>query len=107
MALNALWPLIANAAPQSVSIVFELCSVKSGKVVQVGELPLPAPAEQHQGPHCPFCASGAGGAPLISAPLLIFVPFVPASGGVRASEYLHSGSVAHLHAPPRGPPVLI
>ena len=59
MALNALWPLIANAKPAGVESLFEVCTTQGFKSV-AGD-PAGAPddsGEKHLQPHCPLCSFG-------------------------------------------------
>jgi hypothetical protein len=68
IALNALWPLIANARPKSAHLV-PVCTVEGVThylEVPGGRSPLDSAATQHD--HCSFCFSGAALATQDSVP---------------------------------------
>jgi hypothetical protein len=108
VALNALWPLLANAAPRADFFATEICSV-NGKApgAAVGKLPLPHPASKHPSLHCVFCASGACNAALTGVP-----PQVAPAGEVtepvlRTAAVVHNGDHIFLLAEPRAPPAFL
>jgi Protein of unknown function (DUF2946) len=57
MALNALWPLIAQAKPVQAAALHEICTAEGLQVVPA------APEDRSSGtklsPHCAFCSLGA------------------------------------------------
>ncbi|HXZ55124.1 MAG TPA: DUF2946 family protein [Burkholderiales bacterium] len=98
MALNAAWPLLANAQPPDPSV--EICSANGGHH---------APATPGKGlaSHCNFCPFGAerGAAVSVSAvppPLPVLAPARIPTLGDRAAPQL----ALYPTAPPRAPPVL-
>ncbi len=104
MALNALWPLLANAAPQQ--FVGSICSVNGMRMapaVDPGKPAQPVPAKSFA-PHCPFCSGVSDHTPGLApsaAPLIVvetdgFHPLFAATP-VRVS-------FVHPSAHPRGPP---
>jgi hypothetical protein len=107
MAFNALWPLLAHAAPAEFSV--PLCSTVGASPASAAAsgLPLqPAPAKSFA-PHCPFCPGAGDHTPVLastSAPLIVVAPpdFDPpfAAPPVRAS-------FVHPSAHPRGPPAVL
>jgi hypothetical protein len=102
MALNAAWPLLANAQPADTAA--EICSAAGGSHAGGGA---PAtPAKGYHASHCSLCPFGAErGAAIAPAvqPLLASAPaaapgFAPA-GAPQAPVSLYPA------APPRGPPL--
>lgn len=109
MMLNALWPLIANAQPNSIPT--EICSADGAKTktrTANGEN-LPAPPAHHDklASCCDFCVGGVHIAPLAPAP----VGFAP---GPTADPLLFASADAvtwkcphYLPSLSRGPPSLL
>ena len=104
--LNALWPLIANAQPQSIPT--EICSADGAKAMSRAEggQNLPAPPAHHDklASCCYFCVNGVHAAPLAPAP----AGFVP---GLTADPLLFASADAvtwkcpyYLPTLSRGPP---
>ena len=102
MALNALWPLIANAGPVEFSV--PVCTTGGSKVTPAGN-GLPVSPTELRAPHCPFCG-GAGGAMAALAAAPSAVIFASTAHERLASPVVApSYSFDLIHAPPRGPPV--
>jgi hypothetical protein len=106
MALNALWPLIAQAKPRSVTLV-PVCTVQG--VTHYIELPGgKSPLEQKssaQHEHCSFCAFGGERAAL--PPLLQFFAVVDVQEARPANvEDRCSKSEQTSFARPRAPPAV-
>jgi hypothetical protein len=103
MVLNALWPLLANAAPTAFSA--PICSmVGTQSTPATSGLPFsPAPGKL-SAPHCPFCLGVSDQSPAL-APDLPISAVTPVSNvpPVRA-ELALPVSFLHLAAHPRGPP---
>jgi hypothetical protein len=103
MALNALWPLLANAAPMEFSA--PVCSMVGTKATPANSgLPIgPAPGKL-SAPHCPFCPGVSDHTPALAPylPIAIVAPIARAQP-VRAESALPV-SFLHLAAHPRGPP---
>lgn len=106
MALNALWPLLAQAKPGDSGLLIEICT-------STGMKGFPAdggenyPAPKNLVPHCAFCSLGAGRAPLPSSPAIVpaRVSSVVAVIERRESALVLSQSF-FFPALPRAPPVL-
>jgi hypothetical protein len=101
IALNAMWPLVANAAP--VNIQATICT--TNKATQTEQQP---PARQIPAssslPHCPFCLGFSDSTPGIAAtPVVVFERVIATVAAVVAGT---SGpaSFTHPSAAPRGPP---
>lgn len=107
MALQAFWPLIAQAKPQYVQLV-AVCSVAGTHYVPLslpGETPLEK-GSAAQGEHCKLCVFGADR----------FLALPPASPPALVVEHCQSGwlspsaegvypSATHQPAQPRAPPL--
>lgn len=107
MALNALWPLIANARPAGAPGLMEICTTEGIKTLPDGA-PAGDPAAEHLQPHCPLCSFGTD--------KLAALP--PAVVGLPPADLAHAAPAAILHraaiaapqrspAHPRAPPVLL
>jgi hypothetical protein len=102
IAFNALWPLLANAAP--VDIQPTICT--TNKTSQAAQQQQPAkqiPASSSL-PHCPFCLGVSDSTPgVASAPLVVFERVITAVAAAVAGT---SGTTSFTHpsAAPRGPP---
>lgn len=106
MALNALWPLLANAKPAGAPALMEVCTVDGMKLV-AGE---PASSNddagaKHLQPHCPLCSFGTDkvSAPP-SAPLRIDAAAVFGNVSFIAVQPAESRSDFRTPAHPRAPP---
>jgi hypothetical protein len=106
MALNALWPLIANAKPAGVSSLFEVCTSQGIKSVAGDSSQAPEESgSKHLQPHCPLCSFGTD---KVSAPPSAPLYFEPAAiTGCGPSAEVRSAlprsdlrSPAHPRAPP-------
>jgi len=109
IALNALWPLLANASPHPDSFRAEICSLSNLKAPHgISETIPPAqlPAEEHPLTHCMFCASGVCSPPLTSASFIVVVPVATENLKPYAADSCSSIAVTWLLAPSRAPPVL-
>ena len=104
MALNASWPLLANARPNAPALPSEICSATGLK--HAGEsLPGQAPGKGVQPSHCTLCPFNAErGAALASAAGAIFAP---APAAAQEPEFYEAPLLAVAFdptAPPRAPP---
>jgi hypothetical protein len=104
IALQALWPLLAQAKPKNVVLV-PVCTVQG--VTHYIELPKGnAPVEQKtasQHDHCSFCTGGGDRIALAANPadpLLLKV----ASSAPRSTDHPFLESQKHFHARSRAPP---
>ncbi|SRR5581483_7608331 len=106
MALQALWPLIAQARPRSVTLV-PICAVEGVThyyELKGGETPLEKrSASQHE--HCAFCAFHDARA--IALPNAPRPPLVSHPAAVTPLYALVAQAVAQRHPParPRAPPL--
>jgi hypothetical protein len=103
-ALNALWPLLANAEPRTDVFSNEICSVNKSKPGSVaGRLPPVQPPASHQSLHCVFCASGIGNVPVGTSPAVMVLAAAsePAPAAVAAFQF---GNAALLFPESRAPP---
>ena len=105
MALNALWPLIANAKPSGVESLFEICTTQGLKAVS-GDAPSQGEeGTKHLQPHCPLCSFGTD---KVAAPPSMPIHVEPpaeagyVSTAVSGPEPVsgHFRSPAHPRAPP-------
>jgi hypothetical protein len=53
MAMNAAWPLLANAAPARAATMIDVCTI--GGMQKVADTVGHAPATESTTTHCPFC----------------------------------------------------
>lgn len=103
MVLNALWPLLANAALAEFSA--PVCSMVGTMSAPDGyNLPAPTAPAKSPAPHCPFCTFGADHSPaLASAAVLAFAP-PPELARLLVIVVEYFPSFVFPTAPPRGPP---
>jgi len=108
MALQALWPLVAQAKPRAVALV-PVCTVDGVThylELKTGDTPLEQKSASHQD-HCAFCSFESGrGAALPSAPVVPFVPQDPAEAAIDAASPPQAQSLHVLLARPRAPPAI-
>jgi hypothetical protein len=106
MALNAFWPLLANAKPSVPALSSEICSA-TGVQHSFESLPGEAPGKSVRPSHCTLCPFNAERGPAISGATPLLVCLMPASGQVHE---LISEPQRHAaldpSAPPRAPPHL-
>jgi hypothetical protein len=103
IAFNALWPLIANAAPFDFQASICTTNKASQATQQSPAKQIPASSSL---PHCPFCLGVSDHTPgLASAQAVNFERVISTFAAVLAGT---SGgtSYSHLSAAPRGPPSL-
>ena len=107
MALNALWPLIANARPAGVSSLTEICTSVGMKVVPGDPTaPVNDSGTKHLQPHCPLCSYGTDklSAPP-SAPWHVATTEATNCGPVVSIQPAEPRSDIRSPAHPRAPPV--
>lgn len=106
MALNALWPLLANAGTQDITVV--ICSAHGAQQVILsdgGSLPS-APAKNLL-PHCSFCScTGTSAAVLPGISRVFAAPDLTEARPVSDSA-LFASSSDFVFPVPRGPPSLL
>ena len=100
IALNASWPLLANARPNAPALPSEVCSATGQK--HAGES---LPGKGAQPSHCNLCPFNAERGPAISSAAPALLCPMPSSGPVRVlfSEPQLSAALDPC-APPRAPP---
>jgi hypothetical protein len=103
IAFNALWPLLANAAP--VTLDTTICTTDKAAQSEQSAPGKRTPASSSL-PHCPFCLGVSDATPgLASAPFTLYerivASFSPATAGAAGAAALRYASAA-----PRGPPAL-
>lgn len=101
IAFNALWPLLANAAPVDIQAAICTTNKASQAAQQAPAKQIPASSSL---PHCPFCLGASDHTPaLTAAPAVDFTRVIATFAAVLAGT---SGgtSYSHLPAAPRGPP---
>jgi hypothetical protein len=108
MALNALWPLLANAQPVGAPSLLEICTSQGMKTIAADpDSGSDDFAAKHLQPHCPLCSFGSDkasappSAPLHigSASLMGCLPPSSINAAVPGSEH-------YTPALPRAPPAL-
>ena len=106
MALQALWPLLAQAKPRSVTLV-PICTVDGVThyfELKNGDTPLDRQSASHH-EHCAFCSfdNGRTAAALPSAPVFSLPSF---ASDAPAERQVVSVALPHCHPParPRAPP---
>ena len=100
MALNASWPLLANARPNAPALPSEVCTATGLK--HPGES---LPGKDAQPSHCTLCPFNAERGPAISGAAPALLCPIPASGPVRelfSEPQLETA--LDPSAPPRAPP---
>jgi hypothetical protein len=104
MALNASWPLLANAKTSVPALPSEICSATGPK--PAGEsLPGDAPGKSVQPSHCTLCPFNAERGPVISGTAPVLVSPAPDCGRVREFFAGRQPQAAlDPPAPPRAPP---
>lgn len=102
MALNAFWPLLANARPNVPALTSEICSVTGLK-----HAPDEAPGKGVRASHCTLCPFNAErGATIPCAAALVLASTPAAVRESEIAEMRRPQAVLDLTAPPRGPPFL-
>lgn len=108
MALNALWPLLANAQPAGQASMFEVCT--AGGIKFVPDDAGKATAEngaRHLQPHCALCSFGADKVPALAQAAFAVSVIVDAAFGIAPLAALSPGRPdPRSPAQPRAPPVL-
>jgi len=106
MALNAFWPLLADARPSVPALPSEICSATGLKHSGDG-VPPGAPGKGSQPSHCNLCPFNAERSPAISGAAPALVCPMPACGQAPAffAEPQFQAAL-DLAAPPRAPPFL-
>jgi hypothetical protein len=101
IACNALWPLVANAAP--VDIDATICS--AGKTAPAAQS---APAKgipaSSSLPHCPFCPGVGDSTPGLAAAPFVFYERIVATFAAANAGTFGAAVFTHPSAAPRGPP---
>jgi hypothetical protein len=103
MALNAAWPLLANAAPAPTGTLIDVCTV--GGLQKVADTVGHAPATGVTATHCSFCLFSSDTA-LAQAPG--GVRAIASTGELRSTVRGSPDCLAPLFSPsaPRAPPIV-
>ena len=103
IALNGLWPLLANAAPRD--FVAPICSmVGTTAAADASGIPLPTAPAKSPAPHCPFCTTGSDHNPALATAETVAFAAPESMPQPRVSVFVPESSFVVLAAPPRGPP---
>jgi hypothetical protein len=106
MALNASWPLLANARPRVPALPSEICSA-TGLNHAAGGAPADSPNKNVHASHCSLCPFNAERGAAISHVAPQGLRSAPAVARVfTRSEALRPVTAFHPTAPPRAPPFL-
>jgi hypothetical protein len=105
VALQALWPLVAQAQPRERSVFAPLCA-EGGSAheleIKLGKSPLDERAAKH-GEHCKLCVFGDGKA-VVPAPHPEAVACAAKFASLPSAKAVFSSSSVFLSARPRAPP---
>ncbi len=107
MALQAFWPLLAEARPRIAGELVPVCTVEGVThylELPAGKSPLEERSASH-GEHCKLCVFGAGKALVVSSP--DFSAFLLAGGAEQSAANPSTPFYPSLHllpAQPRAPP---
>jgi len=103
IAFNALWPLLANAAP--VDLQMTICTTdKSAQAAQSAPAKrIPASSSL---PHCPFCLGVSDATPGVAGADAVFYERVVTLLAAAIAGTPGAASFTHPSAAPRGPPAL-
>jgi hypothetical protein len=107
MVLNALWPLLAHAAPAEFAA--PICSTVGAISAHAGASgpPLqPAPAKSFA-PHCPFCLGAGDHTPVLAPPSAPVIVVATQSFDPQFTATPVGASFVHPSAHPRGPPAVL
>jgi len=106
MALNAFWPLLANAKAGVPALPSEICTA-TGQQHTGGSLPIEAPGKSVQPSHCSLCPFNAERAPAVSgAAGALFRPAPACAQGPEFFTGLRLQAAPVLSGSPRSPPAL-
>jgi len=108
IAFNALWPLIAHAAPAGTyEFSVPVCSTNGTfYTTAANDVPKPvkAPPANSALPHCPFCLGVSDSVPALAAtPSIVFAPAHAGHVPVHVQAVVWT-SFTHPYSHPRGPP---
>jgi len=101
IACNALWPLVANAAP--IDIDATICT--AGKTASAAQsAPVKGIPASSSLPHCPFCLGVSDSTPGLAAAPVVFYDRVVATLSAAIAGTFGAATFTHPSAAPRGPP---
>jgi hypothetical protein len=109
IALNALWPLLAHAAPAGThEFSVPVCSTNGTFYTTASNAapkPVKAPPASSALPHCPFCLGVSDQVPaLATTPVVVFLLALSGHAPVHVQAFVWT-SFTHPYSHPRGPPV--
>jgi len=101
IAFNAMWPLVANAAPTGIDAI--VCTTnKAAQAAQ--QSPAKRVPASSSVPHCPFCPGVGDTTPALASAPFVFYDRVIATLSAAIAGTSGAVSFTHLSAAPRGPP---
>jgi hypothetical protein len=108
MALQVVWPLVANAKPAQAALLVPLCTLDG--VTHYVELPAGKPGQGDHAPaqHCKLCTFGADRGVAPAPNVILAVPAAAASPALTCATTAADrfSSCCLPPAPPRAPPAL-
>src|SRR5574340_1432192 len=106
VAFQALWPLAATAASDSLQTFQEVCTANGARLVFPGGDTPATPDAQHRLSHCTLCTTAAGGIAPPSAVLAGFAPAPDLRHVKPASQAVNPGKMEFFQpGAARAPPV--
>jgi hypothetical protein len=103
IAYNALWPLIATAAPIDLPVV--ICT--AAKTTPAGlSIPAKETPAGSASPHCPFCLGFSDATPALASAQATLFANVIASFAAMISGTVSAAAFTYPSAIPRGPPLI-
>ena len=106
MALNALWPLIANAKPSGVESLFEICTTQGLKAVAGDASSQGDEGAKHLQPHCPLCSHGLDKAIALPSSLPSMAKLAVVGSAIAIAPESRSFDAPRFNpARPRAPPL--
>ena len=105
IALNALWPLLANGAAPPQSMPMTICSASGMHTVADGATGAPVqPAGNGTLVHCPYCTGAGDYTPVLAPALRTPLVVAPPAFQQFSETTFYTTAVFQFAARPRGPP---
>lgn len=107
MALNALWPLVANAKPGYADLIQDICGVGPAKSLKTVAATAQLLGAKHLLAHCALCSAGSDNpAALAPARPDAALAITPAETAAPDPVLLPHAALRYSAARPRGPPAV-
>ena len=106
MALDVLWPLLAHARPGTPADLLTISCSTDGASRVPAPRGAPAGPQDPLGPHCVFCAAGAGKAALSANPAAIDVGEIRGATVAGSPDSVPRRVARFEDSRPRAPPAL-